>query len=65
MKIKYRKPTLIEQMNEAIVTAKQPIDHFELSQEEFSQHFSNFDKSHQQDGNTQYSFKSIPIKVKQ
>ena len=69
MKIHYRKPSLVEQMNNAIAVSTgpnaKPIDHFELSQEEFSQHFSNFDKSHQQDGNTQYSFKSIPIKVMQ
>ena len=67
MKIHYRKPSLVEQMNNAIAvstgTNAKPIDYFELNQEEFSQHFSNFDKSHQQDGNTQYSFKSIPIKV--
>ena len=69
MKIHYRKPSLIEQMNNAIAVSAgpnaKPIDHFELTQEEFSQHFSSFDKSHQQDGNTQYSFKSIPIKVTQ
>ena len=69
MKIHYRKPSLVEQMNNAIAVSAgpnaKPIDHFELTQEEFSQHFSSFDKSHQQDGNTQYSFKSIPIKVTQ
>jgi hypothetical protein len=67
MKIHYRKPSLIEQMNNAIAVSNgpnaKPIDHFELNQEEFSRHFSDFDKSHQQNGNTQYSFKSIPIKV--
>ena len=65
MKIHYRKPTLLEQMEEAIrnSTGTKPIDYFELNQEEFNQYFSSFDKSHQQDGNTQYSFKSIPIKV--
>jgi hypothetical protein len=67
MKIHYRKPSLAEQMNNAIAVSAgpnaKPIDHFELNQEEFSQHFSNFDKSHQQDGTTQYSFKSIPIKI--
>ena len=69
MKIHYREPTLLELMNNAIAISTgpnaNPIDHFELNQEEFSQHFSSFDKSHQQDGNTQYSFKSIPIKVTQ
>jgi len=67
MKIHYRKPNLVEQMNNAIAVSAgpnaKPIDHFELHQEEFSQHFSSFDKSQQQDGTTQYSFKSIPIKV--
>jgi len=67
MKIHYRKPNLVEQMNNAIAVSTgpnaKPIDHFELNQEEFSQHFSSFDKSQQQDGTTQYSFKSIPIKV--
>jgi len=69
MKIHYRKPSLVEQMNNAIAVSTEPnakpIDYFELNQEEFNQHFSSFDKSHQQDGNTQYSFKSIPIKVMQ
>ena len=67
MKIHYRKPGLVEQMNNAIAISNgpnaKPIDYFELTQEEFSQHFSNFDKSHQQDGSTQYFFKSIPIKA--
>jgi len=67
MKIHYRKPSLVEQMNNAIAISTgpnaKPIDHFELNQEEFSQHFSMFDKSHQPDGNTQYSFKGIPIRV--
>ena len=67
MKIHYRKPSLVEQMNNAIAISNgpnaNPIDYFELTQEEFSQHFSSFDKSHQHDGNTQFSFKSIPIKV--
>ena len=69
MKIHYRKPTLLEQMDLAIRDCNspdtKPIDHFELTQKEFNQHFSSFDKSHQQDGNTQYSFKSIPIKVQE
>jgi hypothetical protein len=67
MKLHYRKPNLVEQMNNAFAVSAEPnakpIDHFELNQEEFSQHFSSFDKSQQQDGTTQYSFKSIPIKV--
>jgi hypothetical protein len=45
MKIHYRKPTLIEQMTEAIETAKQPIDYFELSGEELNANYSNFDRT--------------------
>jgi hypothetical protein len=62
MKIKYRKPTLIEQMNEAIATSKKPIDCFELSGEELNSNYSNFDRTiinkvlH-------YSYKGITIKV--
>ena len=64
MKIYYRKPLLIEQMKEAIANSKEPIDHFELTQEEFNTHCSLFDKSQQRDGTTQYFYKSYPIKVK-
>ena len=67
MKIHYRKSSLVEQINNAIAVSAvpnaKPIDHFEFDQEEFSQHFSNLNKSHQQHGNTQYSFKSIPSKI--
>ena len=62
MKIKYRKPTLIEQMTEAIETAKQPIDYFELSQTEFQSIFNSLDKSKSGDTIT-YSYKGISIKV--
>ena len=62
MKIKYRKPTLIEQMNEAIATSKKPIDSFELSQTEFQSVFNNLDKT--KSGSTiTYSYKGIAIKV--
>ena len=62
MKIKYRKPTLIEQMNEAVATAKQPIDFFELTQKEFQSVVNNLDKS--KDGDKiSYSYKGITIKV--
>jgi hypothetical protein len=50
-------------MNEAIDTAKQPIDYFELSGEELNGSYSNFDRTiinkiiH-------YSYKGIEIKVK-
>ena len=62
MKIKYRKPTLIEQMNEAIETAKQPIDYFELSNTEFQSVFNSLDKTNSKN-NTTYSYKGITIKV--
>jgi hypothetical protein len=62
MKIKYRKPTLIEQMNEAIDTATQPIDYFELSQAEFQSVFNNLDKTNSKN-TVAYSYKGITIKV--
>ena len=62
MKIKYRKPTLIEQMNEAVATAKQPIDFFELTQKEFQSVVNNLDKSKSGD-KISYSYKGIYIKV--
>ena len=62
MKIKYRKPTLIEQMTEAINTAKRPIDYFEITQHEFQTAFSSLDKTKSGDTVT-YSFKGIAIKV--
>ncbi len=62
MKIRYRKPTLIEQMNEAIATAKKPIDYFEISQTEFQSVFNSLDKT--KSGNTMsYSYKGITVKV--
>ena len=62
MKIKYRKPTLVEQMNEAIDTAKQPIEYFELSQTEFQSVFNNLDKTNSKN-TVAYSYKGITIKV--
>jgi hypothetical protein len=62
MKIKYRKPTLVEQMNEAIATATQPIDYFELSQTEFQSVFNNLDKTTSKN-TVAYSYKGISIKV--
>lgn len=62
MKIHYRKPTLIEQMNEAIAAAKQPIDYFELSSEELNSNYSNFDRTIKNKV-IHYSFKGITIKV--
>jgi len=63
MKIHYRKPDLLEQMNAAITTSKEPIDHFELTPEEFNQYFSSFDKSFLRDNTVQYQFRGIKIKV--
>jgi hypothetical protein len=62
MKIKYRKPTIIEQMNEAIATSKKPIDCFELSSEELNSNYSNFDRSIK-DKVIHYSYKGITVKV--
>ena len=62
MKIVYRKPTLIEQMTEAIATAKQPIDCFELTQSEFQTVLDKLDKSYA-GMKTLYSYKGISIKV--
>jgi len=62
MKIQYRKPTLIEQMSEAIETAKQPIDYFELTQQEFQSVFNNLDKTNSKN-TVSYSYKGIEIKV--
>jgi hypothetical protein len=62
MKIKYRKPSLIEQMNEAVATAKQPIDYFELTQTEFQSVFNHLDKTNTHNS-VSYSYKGIAIKV--
>jgi hypothetical protein len=65
MKIHYRKPTLLEEMDDAIRDSQKPIDYFELTSEELNANYSHFDRSQQRDGTTQYSYKTIPIKVKQ
>lgn len=62
MKIKYRKPNLVEQMITAIETAKQPIDYFELTAKEFQSMINNLDKSKSGD-KISYSYKGIAIKV--
>jgi hypothetical protein len=62
MKIHYRNPTLIEQMADAIVASKTPIEYFELTPDELNSYYSYFDRTiinkiiH-------YSYKGIPIKV--
>jgi hypothetical protein len=66
MKIHYRKPNLVEQMNNAIAVSAgpnaKPIDHFELSQHEFQNIFTSLDKIKSSD-TVAYSFKGIAIKV--
>lgn len=63
MKIHYRKPTVLEQMADAMRDSKKPIDYFELTVEELNANYSNFDRTiinkiiH-------YSYKGIEIKVK-
>ena len=64
MKIHYRKPTLIEQMADAIRDTKKPIDYFELSDEELNANYSNFDRTIK-DKVIHYSYKGVPVKVKE
>jgi len=68
MKIHYREPTVVEQMNNAInVSAeanRKPIDYFELTSEEINANYSNFDRTIK-DKIIYYSYKGIPVKVKQ
>ena len=63
MKIHYKKPDLLDEMKRAIDTSKEPIDYFELTQEEFNSHYTFFDKSFLKDNSVQYVFRTIPIKV--
>ena len=69
MKIHYREPTVVEQMNNAInVSAeanRKPIDYFELTSEELNSNYSNFDRTVDKNNTTHYSYKGIPVKVKQ
>lgn len=65
MKIHYREPTVLEQMADAIRDSKRPIDYFELTAEELNSNYSNFDRSVDKSGNLSYSYKGIPVKVKQ
>jgi len=65
MKIYYRTPTVLEQMNDAIQVSKKPIDYFELTSKELNANYSNFDRSTDKNSNISYSYKGIPIKVKQ
>jgi len=63
MKIHYKKPSLLDEMRRAIATSKEPIDHFELTPDEFNQYFGFFDKSFLKDNSVQYMFRGIPLKV--
>jgi cytochrome c peroxidase len=67
MKIHYREPTVLEQMNNAIRVSneanKKPIEYFELSGEELNSYYSNFDKTADKDNRISYSYKGIAIKV--
>jgi hypothetical protein len=65
MKIHYREPTLLELMNEAINLSKKPIDYFELTSNELNANYSNFDRTVGKDNHTSYSYKSIPIRIKE
>ena len=69
MKIHYRKPTLLEQMDIAVRDCNnpgtKPIDYFELTGEELNSNYSNFDRATGKDNKISYSYKGIPVKVKQ
>jgi hypothetical protein len=68
MKIHYREPNVLEQMNNAInVSAeanRKPIDYFELTSEEINANYSNFDRTIK-DKVIHYSYKGVPIRVKE
>jgi len=69
MKIHYRKPSLVEQMNNAIAVSAgpnaKPIDYFEVTGEELNSNYSNFDRSTGNNNVVQYSYKGVAIKVKE
>ena len=64
MKIHYRKSTVLELINEAISVSKKPIDYFELNGDELNANYSNFDRTIK-DKIIHYSYKGIPIRVKE
>jgi hypothetical protein len=64
MKIHYREPTVLEQMADAIRDSKKPIDFFELTSEELNANYSNFDRTIK-DKIIYYSYKGVPVKVKE
>jgi len=69
MKIYYRKPTVLDQMDIAIrdchSLGTKPIDYFELTGEELNTNYSNLDRSTNKDNSISYSYKGIPVKVKE
>jgi hypothetical protein len=65
MKIKYRKPSLIEKMKEALSDKSKYIECFELTQDEFTRHYSSFDRSVDSNGESVYTYSGILIKVDQ
>jgi hypothetical protein len=65
MKIHYRKPTVLEQMDDAIRDSKKPIDYFEITEAELSGYYSFFSKNNSTNKKINYSYKGIPIKVKE
>jgi len=64
MKIYYRKPTVLEQIADAIRDSKKPIDYIELTSEELNSYYSNFDRTIK-DKIIYYSYRGIPVKVKE
>ena len=64
MKIHYRKPTILEQMDDAIRDTTQCIDYFELTVEEFDQNYDSFDKGVNTEGIAQFTYKGILVKVR-
>ena len=62
MKIYYREPTVLEQMNDAIRDSKKPIDYFEITSNELNANYSNFDRTIK-DKIIYYSYKGIPVRV--
>jgi hypothetical protein len=64
MKIHYREPTVLEQIADTIRNSKKPIDYIELTSEELNANYSNFDRTIK-DKIIYYSYKGIPVKVKE
>jgi len=68
MNIYYRESTLLEQINDAIsdcATSKKHIDYFELTSEELASNWTSFDRTTNNGIDVRYSYKGIPIKVKE